>query len=214
MPYSYTNRKGATYYLHATTTKKGTVRYAMSRSEDGAIDELPEEYEVAENPNGRVSVRLAKPRLILPEEEALVKSALDGFGMKYCRIGIKGKEITVFEPEGDIDDAAFSFTYFDTYPAIISEPLEKVARETFGDDVINNFIQEDQEKRRSMIEKFAYVHPILRFTLQDKKKRLFTVFRVTLLDASGWQCLSTLPLAKAVNKYIPHLGKDSLFDLT
>lgn len=100
MPYSYTNRKGATYYLRATVTKKGTVRYAMSRSEEGAIDELPEGYEVTESPNGMVSVRLAKPRLILPAEEALVKSALNGFGLKYYRLEVKDKDITVFEPEG------------------------------------------------------------------------------------------------------------------
>ena len=55
---SYTNRHGVTYYLHEIRTKAGHRTYTVRRSiQDGALRELPEEYDFSESLNGRVNVR-------------------------------------------------------------------------------------------------------------------------------------------------------------
>lgn len=58
MAYSYTNRKGKTYYLHSRqTTLKGTgkqqtIYFFAGEVKDGALDALPPGRVVAEQPSG------------------------------------------------------------------------------------------------------------------------------------------------------------------
>jgi hypothetical protein len=56
MAYSHTNTKGVTYYLHSKTVtlrggKQQTIYYfAKDVRPDDAVDELPEDRQVKENP--------------------------------------------------------------------------------------------------------------------------------------------------------------------
>ena len=57
MSYSHTNSKGITYYLHSreTTLKNGrtqTIYYFGKEAKAGAIDAVPDGYQVAETANG------------------------------------------------------------------------------------------------------------------------------------------------------------------
>ncbi len=54
MAYSYTNQKERTYYLHARDAKNSNTKlYFFAREEkEGAVDELPEGYEVSETGTG------------------------------------------------------------------------------------------------------------------------------------------------------------------
>lgn len=53
MAFTYTNRKGVTYYLRAHETKTGKTRYTFAKTPGAnAADELPDGYEVRENVNG------------------------------------------------------------------------------------------------------------------------------------------------------------------
>jgi hypothetical protein len=57
MAYSFTNSKDRTYYLHKrdTTLKNGrtqTIYFFAKEVKDGAIDEVPAGYQVAESKNG------------------------------------------------------------------------------------------------------------------------------------------------------------------
>lgn len=57
MAFSHTNTRGNTYYLHATTRKlksgKEQKLYFFAKTErDGALEEVPEGYEVTETKNG------------------------------------------------------------------------------------------------------------------------------------------------------------------
>jgi hypothetical protein len=58
MAYSFTNSKGATYYLHgkARTTQSGKTSwlyyFAKEVKAEGALDAVPAGYEVVENKNG------------------------------------------------------------------------------------------------------------------------------------------------------------------
>ena len=57
MAYSHTNSKGASYFLHGreTTLKNGnkqTIYFFAKEVKDGALDAVPEGYEVSETKNG------------------------------------------------------------------------------------------------------------------------------------------------------------------
>ena len=57
MAYTYTNSRGATYILHSKTTtlKNGNTQtiYFFSKTEkEGALDGVPDGYEVSESKNG------------------------------------------------------------------------------------------------------------------------------------------------------------------
>ena len=58
MAFSFTNSKGNTYYLHSkdTTLKSGRVQtlyfFAKAIKDEGALDAVPEGYEVSESKNG------------------------------------------------------------------------------------------------------------------------------------------------------------------
>lgn len=57
MAYAYTNSKGVTYYLHSkeTTLRNGrqqTLYFFAKTVKEGALDAVPEGYEVVESRNG------------------------------------------------------------------------------------------------------------------------------------------------------------------
>lgn len=57
MAYNYTNSKGQTYYLHATTRtlksgKEQHLYYFAKTEQNGALNEVPEGYVVSESKNG------------------------------------------------------------------------------------------------------------------------------------------------------------------
>lgn len=57
MAFSYKNSKGNTYYLHKreTTLKNGrtqTIYFFAKEPKDGAIDNVPQGYQVSESRNG------------------------------------------------------------------------------------------------------------------------------------------------------------------
>ncbi|MBN2386320.1 MAG: hypothetical protein JXB85_04820 [Anaerolineales bacterium] len=57
MAFSYTNKKGVTYYLHSkvTTLKSGktqTLYFFAKEPKAGTLDAVPQGYQVAETANG------------------------------------------------------------------------------------------------------------------------------------------------------------------
>ncbi len=54
MAFAYTNQKGSTYYLHSRDARNAATKlYFFAREEkEGAVDTLPEGYEVAETGTG------------------------------------------------------------------------------------------------------------------------------------------------------------------
>jgi hypothetical protein len=52
----------------------------------------------------------------------------------------------------------------------------------------------------------------LRFRLVRRRERLFRVERVCFVGDRRWQALETLPLHEAADKYLPHLGRATLFE--
>lgn len=57
MAYSHTNSKGNTYYLHSKTTllksgREQTIYYFAKTIKEGALNAVPDAYEVSESKNG------------------------------------------------------------------------------------------------------------------------------------------------------------------
>ncbi|MEX2358764.1 MAG: hypothetical protein WEE51_10560, partial [Pirellulaceae bacterium] len=65
------------------------------------------------------------------------------------------------------------------------------------------------------LSKLANYSPMLRFTLEDTNKRLFSVERWCFRGAiDDWIFVDRpAPLAKQIKKYVRHLGQESFFEL-
>jgi hypothetical protein len=189
-PVSHTNRKGRTYYLHAAVRKSGKTVYVMKTSAQGALTKLPEGYVITESVNGEVSVGRPKPGQITEQEAAQVAAALERLGLKHYRYAAKGMYITIYEPlhsEADLRETA----------SLLAGPLSG----RFESWISHKLTTEPLE-------------PVMRFQLVDKDQRLFAVERMTYRGEGGWKSLwhvETLP--ELARKYLPHLGRESLFEL-
>lgn len=94
MAFQHTNRRGVTYHLHRRE-RNGKTRYVFTRKPgEGALDAIPDGYEVRESVNGQVSLAKSTPRWITTAEEATIRRVLP----VACRLEIKGRQIIVFEP--------------------------------------------------------------------------------------------------------------------
>ena len=188
-PIKYTNRKGKTYYLRATTTKAGRTRYIMTRTADDALTKLPEGHVITENVNGQVSIGRIQPRLITDLEEAIVKSELEKLGLNKYRCNVKGSYITVYEPlyrESDYSEMSEEMGVF--APAMKKYISERIDKGPFD--------------------------PVMRFRLIDEDKRIFELQRMTYRGEGGWMSLHKFgPLKDLARKYLKHLGKDTFYDL-
>jgi hypothetical protein len=211
--FQYVNRKGTAYYLHRVAGRGGTLRYTLQRSPEGALAELPGGHEVVENVNGQASVRRTRPRLIMAEEEAAVRSALARHGLDAWRVHVKDRHITIFEPDLDAAQVASRFTSRATMPPGIGAKVEAMVRERIGDAAMDAWLQERREGVQRRLEETMRYSPVLRFELADPKRRSFRVARMTWSGDGGWYVLDVAPLAKALVRYLKHLGKDSFFDL-
>ena len=57
----HTNRRGKAFYLHERRTASGKKKYVFSFVKEGPfVESIPEGYEVYENPNGQVFLRLMR----------------------------------------------------------------------------------------------------------------------------------------------------------
>jgi hypothetical protein len=135
------------------------------------------------------------------------------------RVSVKDKYLTVYEPVHDEEDIRHYLKCEDNIQRAFIErlasllpPDHPVAARTL--ELLETLQTQPKDKDvRKMLES-SRVSPILRFVLLDKKKRIFGVERMTFLGEGGWHSLcGSLPLKKAVKKYLHHLGKESFFDL-
>ena len=185
----YTNRRGKEYYLHVGKTKKGNQRYYFSMKNTGELaTEVPEGYEIYEDPNAQVYLTRIQPKLILDAEIEIVKKALMKRGRPNdYKVDVRGNVITIFESNQRSQPSGTFLPFF----SIAS--------------------------MQDLYDRYATYLPIFRFILVDQEQRLFTPERfcfkgriddwITLLS-SGEESLQTL-----ATKYVKHLGEDSFYEL-
>jgi len=190
MTLQYSNYKGETYYLHKRTGKKGGSQYSFSRKEAGAtVKSIPEGYEIYEDPNGRVFLRKMVPTKISREELSAVENSIRQYAkIKDYKIDVKGKAITIYLPDLEIDELR---ACFDSFALVNRSVLD--------------------ETLKTMLT----YSPVLRFILADEEKREFRAESAGFADPEdGWYFLDGgNDLQKLAKKYCRHLGKDSFYDL-
>jgi hypothetical protein len=185
--FSYTNRKGDTYYLHVRRTKTGKTRYVFARSiGNDPVDVIPNGYQVTESINGQVSLARTQQRVISEAEEETVRSSLKNLNLTLHHVKVKGNAILVHEP----------------------------LRSTHLLDDLRPFMRhESGGEMQAWVRRGNYA-PVLRFVLDDEGSRTFHVERMTYRGDCGWSwSLGSGKIEHLVEKYLPHLGKESFFDL-
>lgn len=206
-PFSYISACGDMYYLHAVRPDDGRTVYVMRKSPEGAILALPEGYEVRENVCGQVSVRRRRPRLFAEAEEHLLSTHLKRLRPFAYRLDIEGRTATIYASA--MDRKCFTESLDAEFADGFADALTKTLAGRYSSELVAMFRARRQEKgaRRPRF------YPLLRFVIQDKNQRLFAVERVCFTGDSAWLRLDVLPLSAAMMKYLPHLGRDSFFDL-
>ncbi|WP_339137246.1 MAG: hypothetical protein WGN25_04445 [Candidatus Electrothrix sp. GW3-4] len=188
MPLQYVNRLEKTYYLHEGVTKTGKPRYYFSlKSEGKLLDNMPEGFEIYENPSGQVYCRKVPKKIITDEEVALVEQGMERFSkIEYYKIDVRQKTIRVFITNQDTDRI-----------------LEIISS---GSGL--------KEARKLLMLAIDY-SPYMEFVLTDDKARLFIVRRYCFKGAvDDWTNVGEPDrLDELVKKYVRHLGEDSYYEL-
>ncbi|MBK7002873.1 MAG: hypothetical protein IPH35_23905 [Rhodoferax sp.] len=190
MSIQHTNRKGNVSYLHQGITKTGKPKYYFSSNSEGTlINEVPDGFEIYENPNAQVFLRRIQPKLITDDERAVVDNGMKQFSqLKYYIIDIKKTTISIFTPNQDVERLSETFLSFHRFQnAEIS-------------DVMPRYID---------------FSPMLQFELIDEKKRIFIAQRYCFRSSvDDWINLGKSgQLSELVKKYVKHLEQESYFDL-
>jgi hypothetical protein len=187
----YVNRKGETYYLLPTKGRSGKWHFAR-HSGPGAAEALPSGYEPWERPeNGQVVVRKIKPTRITPLERRLVENAIAAqAALRHSIVDVDGDAMVVYLP--NIDDGKTDELLAGTHAADDGE----------------------RHVRDEMVRRSRYA-PMMRFVLLDGELRLFSCERWCFLGGiDDWYFLAgERALAELVDRYVPHLGKESFFEL-
>ena len=190
MPIEYINRKEKKYYLHQGKTKTGKPRYFFSLKTEGKlVEEIPDGYEVYENPNAQVFLRKIQPQLITDEEIEIVQKDMEKFSsVKSFKIDVKKKIISIFIPDQDVAALEQLFS-----------PMTTLKGESISNLLANS----------------VTYSAILRFILTDEKERLFLTQRYCYLGSiDDWIDIGQEgDLAKLVKTYVKHIGKESYYEL-
>lgn len=190
-PVQYTSRREHTYTLYQGTTQTGKPSYFLAMEDRGkgtALEAMPEGYVIYENPNAQVFLRRKRPRLITEFEEAFVKESIRKLAkVPLFKVDIRDEMVVVYTAEGGFDSMR-------DHPLLQLLGREGLARATI---------------------RSAYYTAVLRFELVDDKKRLFSAQRFCFLGSvDNWIYLDgPKALRPLVEKYVPHLGQDSFYDI-
>lgn len=206
-PFSYTNKYGRTYYVHALRSADGHTRHTMRTERDGALAELPAGLEVRENVHGQVSVRRKRPRHFSKLEKQLLESAMDQFRPFAYVLDIEGKAATVYASAED--RKCFLESLDAEFAEGFAEALNKALAKRYSPELVDMF----RARRKEENAKRPRFYPLLRFVMVDKKQRRCAVERVAFSGENSWIRLEVLSLPAALTKYLPHLGRQSFFDL-
>jgi hypothetical protein len=193
MPYQHTNRRGDVYYIQAKERGE-KIAYSATRKATGKLmDRVPEGYEIYEKPeNAQIFIRKIKPTSILPAEKKQVETSIR-----------KLAKLEHFIVEVDADSIVVYLT--DAQPAASLNILRAMAPMS-GDEA---------ESMKDFIIGRAMYTKMMRFVLMDEKARSFAAERWCFLGSiDDWFFLAGgKTLGELLEKFVPHLGKESFFDL-
>jgi hypothetical protein len=191
----YTNRKDRRFYIFEGRTKTGKPKYFASRNETSEkgtrVARLPDDYEIAEHPStAAVTVRKTRPTQILPSEVQFVESAATELSSHASiKVVLRGDQITIYTPDRDV--GAIDRFFSTAFGATDNSGMSDWARQNM-----------------------SYT-AMLRLTLQDEDKRLFSSERYCFRGSvDGWIPLCSSGTLKALSQELfPHLGEESFYEL-
>jgi hypothetical protein len=191
MPITHVNAKGKTYYLHQGTTKTGKPTYHFAMQSEGTLAEsTPVGFEIYENPHAQVFLRRIPPKIITDEERQVVEEGMRTYAdVQDYKIDVKGKAIVIYTADQDIETLANLFKDMVPHP-------------------------QSNTQLTTLLRKEIQYSPMLRFILDDEKRRTFVTQRYCFQGSiDDWIDIGHGPLTKLVKQYVTHLGKESYFDL-
>ncbi len=190
MSVQHINKRGQTFHLHQGCTRTGKPKYFFSMKGEGSLaDQLPDGFEIYENPNARVFLRRIQPKIITDGEVALVEKGMRQFSqLQYYQIDVKKNAILVFEANQDVDALS---------------------------EVLSSFPGARVVDMKGLLARLITYSPKLRLVLVDEEKRVFVAQRYCFLGSmEGWMEIGKPgKLQNLTRRYLKHLGKDSYFDL-
>jgi hypothetical protein len=205
---THVNQHGERYFLCARSAAN-RARYVMTKDATGALTAMPAGYEIRENVNGHVSVGRIVKNDISTFEIQSVRAALARIRPHGYRAHSQGRSITVHASPQDARN--FSESLDAEFADGFASAVEEVLTRKYGRELMDLFRAKRQERAGNRDQPRYY--PLLRFQLTSATMRHFRVQRVCFTGVSDWLTLEIAPLSSAVMKYIPHLGRDSFFDL-
>lgn len=192
MPVSYTNRRGKVYYIRACKTRTGKDGWSMTmKMGDSLAEATPEGYEIHENPHGQVFLRKRLVSLITPEDIQAVRAAL-------ARQPHLRPDDTIL----DLDKK--SLTIF---------LLNREQVEGLGD--LFRVLRPGWRPDEAFIASHGEYTAMMRLKLDDPGRRLFTLERYCFRGSiDDWIPLAFgQPLDSLADKFFPHLGNESFYEL-
>jgi hypothetical protein len=186
---THTNRMGDTYYLHRGTTKRGKPRYYFARAvREGAVDEMPDGFEVSESINGVVSVRRKRPggpQVPAADLQVVWDAVRLCPHLEDYEVRAVGGAIVIYEPSPRRDElrgAAMQLGIARLDDAYIGERMKR-----------------------------AQYGPVMKF---EGTADSYAVFRMTYRGEGGWSWpLACGKLDELANQFVRHIGTDEFYEL-
>lgn len=191
MPIKYRNFKNQEYFLHNSLTKTGKEKYYFSTKKEGIlVDNIPNRYEIYENPNGQVFLRRIQPKLITEDDIKIIEEGIKKYSaQKKSKIDIKKDMIIIYTPDQNVDELAA---------------------------ILNNFhTGKNNNEKELLLNSIVHYSPVFQFVLADDQKRLFITRRYCYLSSiDDWIEIGKVDrLPNLCRKYLKHIGQDSYFEL-
>ena len=193
MAFQYTNRRGDVYFIRAVTRGKKTA-YSASRKPDGnLVEELPEGYEIYERPeSAQVFARKPKLTQILSAEQQLLENSIrDLADVDHFIVEAETRSLVVYLSDSESDVRLTMMRHLAPMTSSKAEAMKAI-----------------------MIRRAKY-SKVMQFTLEDPDARSFSAERWCFSGSiDDWIPLACdAPLPELIQKYVPHLGRESFFDL-
>ena len=152
--------------------------------------EHPEGFEIDENPHTQVFLCRIPPKIITDEERRVVEEGMRTYAdVQDYKIDVKGKAIVIYTADQDIETLANLFKDMVPHP-------------------------QSNTQLTTLLRKESQYSPMLRFILDDEKRRTFVTQRYCFRGSiDDWIDIGHGPLTKLVKQYVTHLGQESYFDL-
>lgn len=142
------NFRGDTYFLHSRLTKKGNLSYHFSKKTEGAADiqDVPEGYEIYEEPNGKVYLRKQIISPIKADELRLIEEGMKKYSIiEDFKLDVKKDAVYIYQAVDSFDDA------------LIPKPLQEKYK-VYETSLRYTLI--DKDERTFEVERFCYTGSI------------------------------------------------------